>query len=327
MRVVVGVWLGCAWLAGCGATSKSGHDTPSAGASGTNAGLSGSGTGGSSGSNAGGSTAGGSAAVGGGGSGGSSGSAGAGGEAQVSGHHGQVAVINRFVGPLSATVYFIESTSGSGAPCTFETAGGCSIAVCDDGPSTTMTTYASAGTVTVTSPDVEGELSYSPDLENRYFSPAATPTLSFGGGEQFQVVASGADVPAFQQPMTMPLVLLLSQPLFTTGSPGVFVSQSQDLSLVWTRGVENVSLYIQAVGARVDGMPGSSSLLCTFPSTAGTAVIPATLLHQLPIDTKLSAYTTTTTTVKAGDYDILVAAVTAIANPDKTIVPAIILAE
>jgi hypothetical protein len=190
-----------------------------------------------------------------------------------------------------------------------------------------MSTYASAGTVTVTSPDVEGELSYAPDVENRYFTPAAASTLSFGGGEQFQVVASGAAVPAFQRAMTMPLVLLLSQPLFTVGSPGVFVSQSQDLSLVWTRGVENVSLYIQAVGARVDGKPGSVSLVCTFPSIPGTAVIPSTVLRQFPIDTKLHAYTTTTTTIKAGDYDVLIGAVTAIANPDKAIVPQIILAE
>ncbi len=336
--VAVGTWLACAWLAGCGATSSN-PDMPNAGASGVGGGASGAGTGGSTagGSAAGSSTTGGSTAVStagnpGGGSGGSTagagGTMGAGGDGPRQVHTGQVAVVNRFTSGLSMTVYFIESSSGSSsATCTAQSANGCTLTVCDDGSSTAMSTYASAGTVTLSSADLPSPLSISPDANNGYMSPLGAPSGTFGGGEHFDLAASGGDVPAFQVAMDVPLVLLLSQPLFATTSPGIFVSQSQDLALTWTRGVENVSFYIQASSARADGLPGGASLICNFPSTDGAAVIPAALLSKLPLDTKLYPYTTITQQIKAGDYDVLVAYVTAIANPDKSVIPSFILAE
>lgn len=253
---------------------------------------------------------------------------GAGGDGPRQVHTGQVAVVNRFTSGLSMTVYFIDSSNGSSsATCFAESANGCTLTVCDDGPSTGMSTYASAGTVTLSSADLASPLSISPDANNSYVSPPAAPSATFAGGEHFDLAASGGDVPAFQVAMDVPLVLLLSQPLYAQSSPGLFVSKSQDLSLTWTRGGENISFYIQASSARADGLPGGASLICNFPSIDGTAVIPATLLSKLPLDTKLYPYTTVTKTIRAGDYDVLVAYVTAIANPDKSVIPSFILAE
>jgi hypothetical protein len=312
-------------LSACGGTdANGGHDDMAAGAggmqsgAGSAAGGSDSNHGGSSGGGnpTGGSAVGGNTAVG--------GNAAAGGAAGRN-HFGQVALINHLLqGHPTLNTSFVDVQSG-GPSCTSVSDGDCVVSTCDDGPAATQT-FASAGTITITSPQLTGSVTQEPDASGGY-TTLVTSTLEhlFLGGETAVFKASGAAVPAFEEQLPSPLVLLLSAPLFVKGSQYLEASRSQDLALTWTRGAPGVLFYITGGGARADGLPGSTGMTCQFPSETGSGSIKSLLLQQLGADTHLAVYTVVTKTISAGQYGVVLGFVTLVGNPDKALIPGLLL--
>lgn len=216
---------------------------------------------------------------------------------------------------------------GTEAKCTRANDGPCSTTTCDEAPAGgSKAIFASAGTVTITSTEVAGTATLVPDATNEYPVPSDAPfEMEFVGGEHVQFKATGATVPAFSDEVSVPLVLLLSQPLFVKGAPSLDVPRSQDLSLVWTRGVKDVFFYLTASSLRTDGLPGRSWLTCQIPSESGSAVIKSSMLQVLAADTQMTPFTIGAKVIMAGEYSITLATTLPAANPDKDLIPRIVL--
>jgi len=248
---------------------------------------------------------------------GSGGASAAGGAA----HSGQVALFNLLAEKYrDLTVSFVQSSTPGTKTCDTSSAGSCRVSICpgDLGGSAQP---ASAGVVTVTSPEVMGSGTISPAADGSYSMPVFDFAQLFSGQEHINFKAAGDVVPAFESELDMPLVLLLSAPLFVKGTPGIDAPRDQDLSLTWTRGAEGELFYLNGASARPDGLPGSVGLICQFPSTPGSGTISATLLQKLAPDSQLSLFTTNSKQITAGDYAVTLVNVISVANPDKVVIP------
>jgi hypothetical protein len=312
--------VGAVALMACGSPSPS----TNAGSAGTGNSAAGTSTGGGGTASSGGSgTAGGSAGQ-------ASSGNGAGGSATTTTRFGQVLLQSLVggTGRVSVSARFQSgSEPGTETSCVRVSDGPCTASTCDEAPDGgTKPIFVSAGTVTVTSTDVAGTATLLPDATNQYPSPSTSPfEKQFVGGEHVQVKASGATVPAFADELSVPLVLLLSQPLFVKGQPSLDAPRSQDLSLVWTRGAKDVYFYLTGSSARTDGLPGMAYLTCQIPSEAGSAVIKSSLLQLLAADTPFIPFTISTKVLTAGEYSITLATTLPVANPDKDLIPRIVL--
>jgi hypothetical protein len=239
-------------------------------------------------------------------------------------HVGQVLLQSRVRGGNTVTVSArFTSRPAPTADCTIVKDGPCSLSTCPiSTEAESLPTYASAGTVTVTSPEVMGTATLTPSADGSYPTPVDMFFQKvFDGEEHVQFKASGDVVPAFEGEVDVPLVLLISQPPFAAGKTSVGVPRTQDLSLSWTRGVEGVFLYFVATSQRLDGQPGSTGITCQFPSEAGTAVVKSSLLQQLKPASPASLFTVAYKIVTAGDYRVSLGVTMPTANPDKAILP------
>ena len=319
MRVRIVAMFGVGTLVGCSSPNPASSTGGSAGSSASMAGASGGGAGGAGPSNAG---AGGSSA-------GQSTIGGAGGSATARSHYGQVLVqsLTRPGNGVTLNARFVSSATPSTTVCTNVDEGPCRATTCETaatGESTT--TYASAGTVTITSPEVMGTATLTPSADGTYLPPTQTPfEKSFLGGELLQIKATGSMVPAFEGELNVPLILLFSQPAFVATQGALSAPRSQDLELAWTRGVEDVALYVIGSSARPDGQPGSASIYCNFPSESGSGVIKSSLLQALKAEAQLNLFTVGSKVIEAGDYSVTLGATLPAANPDKAILPNIVL--
>lgn len=312
--------VGAVALNGCSSPSPSGGG----GSAGNSASVAGTASGGAAsgvgGANSGGSSSGGQAAAGSSTSGGANDSA----------HFGQV-VLQSLIGGTARVSVSARFVSGSGpgptTTCSQMTDGPCRASLCDEAPlDVAGSIFASAGTLTVTSTEVTGTATLEPDAKGEY--PTSSEMVfakEFLGGERVQIKAAGAAVPAFADELSVPLVLLLSQPLFVKGQGSVDAPRSQDLSLVWTRGVQGVVLYITGTALRADGMPGRAHLTCQVPSETGSFVVKSSLLQPFAADTRLNVLTVGTKVITAGDYSITLATTLPVANPDKDLIPILLL--
>ena len=245
-------------------------------------------------------------------------------------HYGQVLVESLLPGVAEnhgvlLDVSFTSGSTGMGPTCTTTTDGPCHVDVCDDASSTGAATHASAGTVTITSSDLMGSAVATADAAGNYTTSTFGFPSAFLGAEHLQVSASGGEVPAFQGDVDVPLVLLLTSPPYTKGQASVDVQRSSDLSLVWTRGVKDVVLWVQGYSVRADQEPGSAYLTCQFPSETGSGTIKSALLQQLGADGRLNLLTIDTKSVVAGDYSVTLAVAMPTANPDKALLPQLTL--
>lgn len=317
------VVAGAVMLAACGSPSPASN----AGTSGTGSSTAGTSTAGAGGTSV---NTGGSSATGG-SAGQANGGGGAGGAASPT-HWGQVMLQSLLSGTsrVAVSARFQSGTEpGTESKCTRVTEGPCVASVCDQAPAGSAgakVIYESAGTVTLTSTEVTGTATLAPDATNQYPSLSAPPfEKEFLGGEHLQIKATGATVPAFMDEISVPFVLLLSQPLFVKGQTSVEAPRAQDLSLVWTRGVKDVFLYLTAGSQRADGMPGNAYLTCQIPSETGNAIIKSSVLQLLAADSQLSLLTIGAKVVTAGDYSVTLATTMPAANPDKDLIPRITL--
>jgi hypothetical protein len=251
-----------------------------------------------------------------------SGGSGTGGTTASVGHSGQVALFNLIAQKYeSLTASFVKSSTPSSKACDVTSAGSCSVSVCPDDLGGGTVTYASAGLVTATSTEVMGSATLTPGADGTYTMPQIDFEHMFSGLEHVNFKATGGEVPAFETELDMPLVLLLSAPLYVKGMPGIDAPRNQDLALSWTRGAENELFYLNASSARADGQPGRTGISCQFPSVPGSGTISASLLQKLAPNTDLMLYTTASKLVQVGDYAVTIVTVNSVTNPDKVAIP------
>ena len=316
MRARIVAMFGVGTLVGCSSPNPPSSAGGSAGASVSVAGASAGGAGAASNAGTGGSSA------------GQSATGGAGGSATNRSHYGQVLVqsLTRSNNGVTLNAQFV-TTAASTTVCTDINEGPCRATTCEmaaAGESTT--TYASAGTVTITSPEVMGTATLTPSADGTYVASTPMPfEKSFLGGELLQIKATGSMVPAFEGELNVPLILLFSQPAFVASQGSLEAPRSQDLALAWTRGAKDVALYVIGSSARPDGQPGSASIYCNFPSEPGSGVIKSSLLQVLKPEAQLNLFTVGSKLIEAGEYSVTLGATLPAANPDKAILPNIVL--
>jgi hypothetical protein len=160
-----------------------------------------------------------------------------------------------------------------------------------------------AGGVTVTGngtpwPLVEG-------ADEHYQTMTATPLWTDAGGP-LEVVATGAEAPAFDVKTTGPGRVVVSAPSFPTTALPLDVDITKDFELSWTGGGPGASVI---AALEVEPPPGQplEEIVCLFPVADGHGVIPASTFAGFHGRTGglVIAATTTSTTVVNG-WQILV---------------------
>jgi hypothetical protein len=209
-------------------------------------------------------------------------------------------------GQPGLTASFSDGSDAGDGRCQVFTEQSCHVTLCDD-TAPPAVTRPSAGVITVTSPDVSGSATIRPGTGGKYGSSVISFEGAFVGTEMVKVHALGAEVPAFDSELAMPLALLRTEPAVDSKSTHVLASRTQPLQLAWMRGVSGVSLILIAKSARVDGLPGTAALYCDFPSESGVGVVSATLLQRLAVNTMLENFTIGYQTITVGDYSVSVA--------------------
>jgi len=241
------------------------------------------------------------------GKGGSGGSGGTGGSTNPS-KTGQV-VFSAYANKVFALIAsFSDMPSGAAEHCVETDLDGCSIELCDDSVPAPVT-RPTAGTITVTSPDVAGSAVLQPSADGSYGKPQGSFSSTFLGQEGISITASGDEVPAFQDNLTIPLALLRSEPYVDNSDlhTRLYIPSTQDLKLTWTRGAPDVWLIVDASTARVDGKPGTAALYCAFPSEAGTGTVRSSLLKQLEQEALLRNLTVLIKRTTVADYAVTLA--------------------
>lgn len=241
-------------------------------------------------------------------------------------HRGQVALFNLFTGNrFSMTASFVESEVPGASTCTTLTKGSCSAFTCSDAPGGGSRVNVAAGTITVSSPDATGSVTMMPTADSTYSMSTSTFDSVFGGAAHLSFKAEGGAVPAFEDTLDLPLVLLVSQPAQPVPTAGIDVDRAQSLSLAWTRGGPGILFYLQGGSMRPDGQPGRASLTCQFPTESGSGVIDSSLLSQVAPGTDLQLFTVATKNITAGEYAVTLVAANGVATADKSIIPRITL--
>ena len=204
---------------------------------------------------------------------------------------------------------FSDLPSEAGQHCVDTDLDGCSITHCDDSAPVVPAIRPTAGTITLTSPNVSGSAVLVPGADGSYGSPKATFSTIFVGEEVISFRASGGAVPAFENELTMPLALLRSEPYVDNSDTHtrLQIPSTRDLKLTWTRGAPDVWLILDARGARLDGKPGTASLYCAFPSEAGTGTVRSSLLQQLEQEVLMRNLTVLIKRTTVGDYAVTLA--------------------
>jgi hypothetical protein len=215
---------------------------------------------------------------------------------------------------------FSDAPSGTEQHCQERELDGCSITLCDDTAPVSPAVRPSAGTITVTSPDVSGSAVLEPQSDGSYGAPQGKFGAAFLGHEVISVRASGGEVPAFQDELTVPLALLRSEPYVDNSDTHtrLLIPSTRDLKLTWTRGAPDVWLILDAKTARVDGMQGTAALYCAFPSESGTGTVRSSLLEQLEQEALLRNLTVLIKRTKVGDYAVTLATTFDVYDESKT---------
>jgi hypothetical protein len=289
---------------GCGTDSASNGSTGAGGGGG----YAGSGAGSS------GDVAGGSSNQGG-GSGGSSAAS----DASTNGYHGQVVFAAfHFIGSALFYANFYDPNHPSPpSPCTSIAYGPCNVTECplgDGAAVPSVWTEPHAGSITASGGDAGFSMTINPDANGQYVPPLPKgPSLS--GGELLEFKATGGDVPAFDETVENPLVFLLSEPALPDGGAPLSVGRSQDLKLVWTRGIPDGLFLVQASGR--NAATASVTFACSVTADKGTMTIPSAALSRMPGQTPLQIFTVRQHLFKTGAYDVTILVGTDVTTPDK----------
>jgi hypothetical protein len=178
------------------------------------------------------------------------------------------------------------------SPCPNQTLGNCTFS--PNCPAATMGTTVSAGTVTLTVPNLAYDVSIAPADGATYVS--ATFEARLVPGDVLHVATSGATVPAFAADVTVLDRLRIDAPA-ADASGRIVASSAEDLVVDFSSGASGVYLVVQ-------GVSNAGSVSCSVSSTAGTVTLPATLLSTLGAGTVLSLFTFAKQTIKLGSWEI-----------------------
>ena len=203
------------------------------------------------------------------------------------------------VGADSVSTLFSSSSAHFELPaqqpnCMTQTFGDCRVSICDPYPNSWS--KADAGIVWVNFADKFNFEMY--PTSDGYYADQYSPTV-LPQGDKISVTADGGEVPAFSGSIILPEALRLSSP--AAGEYGQLLAPSDaDLELTFTGGAPGVRLGVDSHGSYNSGK--SFSVLCSFASQAGRALIPKTALYYSA--GSLSLYTYRAKSIPAGDYAI-----------------------
>jgi len=170
-----------------------------------------------------------------------------------------------------------------------------------------------AGIISFTSPDLTGTTAITPDTNGLY--PSAMPMgVHFAGDEMVTFVAQGDTVPAFNETVSYPLLLLMSDPKMPAGMVPAMIPRTRDLVLTWTRGEADIVLRIHS-----EKIVGTTLRLfdCTVPSAPGTFTIPKEALQALGMSAELTVDTFKRHTFQDGAYTVDIFIGGNVLTPDK----------
>jgi hypothetical protein len=191
----------------------------------------------------------------------------------------------------------------------------CTLLSCGSGPACGFgvappTTFFSAGDITISYPS--GTPLILAPLPGDVIYPSVTiPGVLGAAGQRVDVVAAGADVPAFRASLVIPA------PLQLTGDPAAVLVPGMPVVVRWkpsTEGdVEATAHYRFAPDMHwTDG-----TVTCTVPASAGTMTVPTPSFFSVQADTKLRIRRLTSTVVPAGGFKVTLQMV----SSDTTLVP------
>jgi hypothetical protein len=271
-----------------------------------------------------------SSAAGTGGSGGAGATGGSGGQASEPYGFVQFGTIFHYPEPglgyrLATAAFYRARPAAAAGPCTTTSFGSCSLTSCDPNP------------IDPPEPEPEPEPDPRPAPNAGDISIRTTgtftvdlvpdgigiyvPTAQDGlllGQESATITAAGSDVPAFSHTMTVPLLLLLTEPALAEDQTFVTVPRNADLVLRWDRGVEALNVQVQSVG-------GVARLYCNAPSEDGTLTVERAALGALDSGTELLLLGAASEEVTAWDYTVTISAAGSVMSPDRTRRPVIVL--
>ena len=170
----------------------------------------------------------------------------------------------------------------------------------------TQTTWASAGTISLTSASPQVDVSIDPDGSNVY--PRAVFGASLTGGEMLRVAATGGTVPAFSADLNVPKLLVIDQPA-PDATGRIKAPATADLVISFSRGVEDVSLQLL-------GSNQGHTLSCRAPFPSSTLTVQAAALAALGAGAEVSAYTLGVKDAPITGWNVLLGTLTEAMTPD-----------
>jgi hypothetical protein len=167
-------------------------------------------------------------------------------------------------GSATETAVFQDLT-GTNDACARTVFGTCHLSICDF---TSSPPDESAGDITFSD---GASISLTTSFDGRSYL-AMQNRLAWSPGSTITISAAGGTVPAFSATLG-----LAAPPTFSAPPPGTTIDRASDLPVSWqVTGDGNVFFVLSTGTAR------SWDLSCVFPAAAGAAVVPASLLAQLP---------------------------------------------
>lgn len=210
------------------------------------------------------------------------------------------------VGPTTITtaVHAASFGTGPGGSCTEQTSGTCVVRRCPSSAGDAGTTAgSSAGAITFTG-GAGAPITIMPGA-NGVYAANTMMAARWRAGETVTVRAAGATVPAFEAMLAFPASITVTEPAVSPLAM-LRVPRATPLTTRWTAmgtaGEVNVSVVSTAMNT-------VTLATCTYPISAGMAVIPSAVLGNLVAGTgSFSVTATAATTVTAGGWSVAVAA-------------------
>lgn len=185
-------------------------------------------------------------------------------------------IANTTVAGMSASAGFDSAFGASTGNCTTTTDGACTISACTSGGSDAGSgaVPASAGVIQITGGNNPVQLVPSGPT----YTAVTAQTALWGGGEQLDVSAAGAEVPAFDLKVIAPGYVTVTTPVWPAAGGKVPITRSQAFALAWSGGgAGNVVVAITGTAGSQ-----STSLSCSFSASGGAGSVPASALAMLP---------------------------------------------
>ena len=188
--------------------------------------------------------------------------------------------------------------------------GSCTVGALSFQPPPASGTQVSAGTITVTGGSAPIALAPADGGSGEQYAPLQHAG-TVASGQTLTIAASGATVPAFSTNLVVPDAVTFTQPDIVDAS-SLAIGRSTDWPIAWTGGSAGTLTFqvSQTVGAT------GTLIVCTFPESAGSGVIPAAALGYLtpssaldggsPESTSVGVSTFASQSVTAGDWTVAV---------------------